>query len=87
MKYTQTKIPDVWLLEPKVFGDERGFFMETFRQSEFDEIVGKRTFVQDNHSKSKKRYFEEAISSNRIFSKQVSQTSIRGRFCQLPLTH
>jgi len=53
MKYTQTKIPDVWLLEPKVFGDERGFFMETFRQSEFDEIVGKRVFVQDNHSKSK----------------------------------
>ncbi len=54
MKYIQTKIPDVYILEPEVYGDERGFFMETFRQSEFDEIIGKRIFVQDNHSKSKK---------------------------------
>jgi dTDP-4-dehydrorhamnose 3,5-epimerase len=52
MKYIPTKIPDVIILEPQVFGDERGFFMETFRQDEFEKHCGKHTFVQDNHSKS-----------------------------------
>jgi dTDP-4-dehydrorhamnose 3,5-epimerase len=53
MEYTKLKIPDVVLLTPKVFGDERGFFMETFRQSEFEQHCGNYQFVQDNHSKSK----------------------------------
>jgi dTDP-4-dehydrorhamnose 3,5-epimerase len=53
MKYIPTAISDVILLEPAVFGDERGFFMETFRQSEFTEKTGVKAFVQDNHSKSK----------------------------------
>ncbi|MGF1843537.1 dTDP-4-dehydrorhamnose 3,5-epimerase [Vibrio clamense] len=56
MKVIDTKIPDVKIIEPKVFGDERGFFMETWNQKQFEELVtGKSTqFVQDNHSKSKK---------------------------------
>ncbi len=56
MKVIDTKIPDVKIIEPVVFGDERGFFMETWNQKCFDELVtGKfTTFVQDNHSKSKK---------------------------------
>ncbi|MBA3580931.1 MAG: dTDP-4-dehydrorhamnose 3,5-epimerase [Gammaproteobacteria bacterium] len=46
-------IPDVVLFEPKVFGDERGFFFESFNQRAFEEATGlKRSFVQDNHSKS-----------------------------------
>lgn len=53
MKYIDTKIDDVKILEPNVFGDERGFFMETFRTNEFEEHCAKRTFVQENHSKSK----------------------------------
>lgn len=53
MDFEPLNIPDVVLLTPKVFGDERGFFMETFRQSEFVEHCGDYTFVQDNHSKSK----------------------------------
>jgi dTDP-4-dehydrorhamnose 3,5-epimerase len=53
MKFTKLNIPDVVLIEPKVFGDERGFFLETFRQSEFEKYCGDYTFVQDNHSKSK----------------------------------
>ena len=53
MNYLDTAIPDVKILEPKVFGDERGFFMETFRVSEFEEKCAQRTFVQENHSKSK----------------------------------
>ncbi|MCI5763997.1 dTDP-4-dehydrorhamnose 3,5-epimerase family protein, partial [Actinobacillus porcinus] len=52
MKIIETKIPDVKLLEPQVFGDERGFFMETFRDEWFKQNVADRTFVQENHSKS-----------------------------------
>lgn len=53
MKVTPTAIPDVLVLEPKVFGDARGFFMESFNQSAFDEAIGRHVeFVQDNHSRS-----------------------------------
>lgn len=56
MKVIDTAIPDVKIIEPTVFGDERGFFMETWHQQKFELLVtGKPTpFVQDNHSKSKK---------------------------------
>ena len=56
MKVIDTTIADVKIIEPAVFGDERGFFMETWSQQKFEELVtGKEThFVQDNHSKSKK---------------------------------
>jgi len=55
MKVTPTAIPDVLILEPKVFGDERGFFMESFNQRAFDEAVGRHVeFVQDYHSRSAK---------------------------------
>lgn len=52
MKFIETEIPDVKILEPAVFGDERGFFMETFRADEFVQQTGAKPFVQDNHSKS-----------------------------------
>ena len=54
MKVIETAIPDVKIIEPTVYGDERGFFMETWSQKVFDEQVAKRIFVQDNHSRSKK---------------------------------
>ena len=54
MNIIETNIPDVKLLEPKIFGDERGFFMETFRDNWFREHIADRTFVQENHSKSNK---------------------------------
>ncbi|WP_439287253.1 dTDP-4-dehydrorhamnose 3,5-epimerase [Lonepinella sp. BR2357] len=54
MKIIETQIPDVKLLEPQAFGDERGFFMETFRDEWFKQNVADRTFVQENHSKSVK---------------------------------
>jgi len=53
MQFEKLAIPDVVLITPQVFGDERGFFMETFRQSEFEAHCGNYQFVQDNHSKSK----------------------------------
>jgi dTDP-4-dehydrorhamnose 3,5-epimerase len=53
MKATSLAIPDVLLFEPKVFGDERGFFLESFNQQVFEEAVGRSvSFVQDNHSRS-----------------------------------
>jgi dTDP-4-dehydrorhamnose 3,5-epimerase len=52
MEVIVTAIPDVLLFKPKVFGDERGFFMETFRESWFDECDISARFVQDNHSSS-----------------------------------
>ena len=56
MKVIDTDIPDIKIIEPDVFGDQRGFFMETWQQKKFEELVtGKPTvFVQDNHSKSSK---------------------------------
>ena len=53
MKATATAIPEVIVIEPKVFGDARGFFYESFNAYAFDEAVGHRVaFVQDNHSRS-----------------------------------
>jgi len=53
MKVTTTRIAGVLVLEPKVFGDERGFFLESFNQKAFDAAVGGTAhFVQDNHSRS-----------------------------------
>lgn len=55
MKAIPLAIPDVVLIEPKVFGDERGFFLESFNQAQFEEAIGKPVhFVQDNHSRSVK---------------------------------
>jgi dTDP-4-dehydrorhamnose 3,5-epimerase len=53
MKVTPLSIPDVLLIEPQVFGDDRGFFFESFNQNKFEETVNRKiNFVQDNHSKS-----------------------------------
>ena len=55
MKVIDTAIPDVKIIEPQVFGDERGFFYESFNHAKFEEIIGRKIrFVQDNHSKSHK---------------------------------
>ncbi len=53
MKVVQTTIPDLLIIEPKVFGDERGFFYESFNRRKFAELTGHDAdFVQDNHSRS-----------------------------------
>jgi dTDP-4-dehydrorhamnose 3,5-epimerase len=55
MKIAATNLTDIFVLEPAVHGDERGFFFESFNQKRFDEAVGRKTqFVQDNHSRSVK---------------------------------
>lgn len=53
MQILQTAIPEVLILEPQVYGDDRGFFFESFNQQKFEALTGVKTdFVQDNHSKS-----------------------------------
>jgi len=53
MNITATKIPEILIIEPTVYGDERGFFMESWNQNEFNKAVGREViFVQDNHSRS-----------------------------------
>jgi dTDP-4-dehydrorhamnose 3,5-epimerase len=55
MKVITTAIPDLLIIEPTVFGDERGFFYESFNQRKFEEAIGYQVqFVQDNHSRSAK---------------------------------
>jgi dTDP-4-dehydrorhamnose 3,5-epimerase len=54
MKFTPTSIPDVILIEPRVIGDSRGFFMETYQANEFSQAGIQASFVQDNHSGSQK---------------------------------
>ena len=53
MKFTEQKIKGVWVIEPTIYGDKRGYFFESFRQDEFDKMIGGHTeFIQDNESKS-----------------------------------
>ncbi|OTP87438.1 dTDP-4-dehydrorhamnose 3,5-epimerase [Gilliamella apicola] len=55
MEVIQTEIPDVKIINPKVFGDQRGFFLETYEQKRYQEMLNiNLTFVQDNHSRSQK---------------------------------
>jgi len=55
MNVIKTAIPEVLIIEPKIFGDERGFFFESFNHARFEDVIGRQVkFVQDNHSKSSK---------------------------------
>ena len=54
MKFIKTKIPEVVIIEPTIFGDARGYFFESFNAKEFETNIGKIDFVQDNESKSSK---------------------------------
>jgi len=54
MKVIKTDIPEVKIIEPTVFGDERGYFLESYNKKAFEENIGSITFVQDNESKSSK---------------------------------
>lgn len=52
MKYTESKIKGVWIIEPKVFEDARGYFFEAWKQADFQKQIGQVEFIQDNESKS-----------------------------------
>ena len=50
MKYTETAIPGVWMMEPIVYGDTRGYFMEAYKKTEFEQFIGRIDFIQENES-------------------------------------
>ena len=52
MKFTETPIQGVWIIEPKVFNDARGYFFEAWKQAEFNAHIGEVNFIQDNESQS-----------------------------------
>jgi dTDP-4-dehydrorhamnose 3,5-epimerase len=54
MKFIETKISDVIIIEPTVFGDTRGYFLESYNKKKFEEVIGITSFIQDNESKSSK---------------------------------
>ena len=69
MNYIKTEIPDVWVCEPKVFADARGYFMETWRASDFNEHIGHEVnFVQDNQSMSSRGVLRGLHFQNGEFS-------------------
>ena len=52
MNYIETEIKGLWILEAQIFGDSRGYFMESYKKSDFEKQIGKVDFIQDNESKS-----------------------------------
>ncbi|MDO5570253.1 MAG: dTDP-4-dehydrorhamnose 3,5-epimerase [Bacteroidales bacterium] len=52
MNFIRQELNDVWVIEPKIFGDNRGYFTETYRKDLFDKFIGNINFIQDNESKS-----------------------------------
>ncbi|MBD8348234.1 dTDP-4-dehydrorhamnose 3,5-epimerase [Dysgonomonas sp. HGC4] len=52
MKFIEQNVKGVWVIEPNVFNDDRGYFMESFKQVEFNKFIGVTNFIQDNESKS-----------------------------------
>ena len=73
-RVTSTTLTDVLLLEPKVFSDERGFFLESFNQRDFEESIGKSVnFVQDNHSCSQKGVLRVCIIRLGILKESLSE--------------
>jgi dTDP-4-dehydrorhamnose 3,5-epimerase len=52
MKYIKTEIADLWIIEPEIFSDVRGYFAETYKKEEFEQYIGKVDFIQDNESQS-----------------------------------
>ncbi len=101
MQIVKTNIPDVIIFEPKIFGDERGFFFESFNAKVFEEATGLNpTFVQDNHSKSAKNVLrglhyqiEQAqgklvrVSQGEVFDVAVDLRQSSATFGQWVSTH
>lgn len=70
MEFQETKLKDVKLIKPQVFGDHRGFFLESYSKKKFQEVGIENEFVQDNHSKSEKRAFcADCTFKNRLMPK------------------
>ena len=79
MKFVKTEIPDVVIIEPNVFGDERGYFLESYNQNIFEKHIGKVKFVQDNESKSSRGVLRGLHFQKPPFSQAKLVRCIEGR--------
>lgn len=79
MEYKETAIAGVWVIQPRVFEDARGYFMEAFKQEEFDAQVGRTVFIQDNESKSSRGVLRGLHYQRGAFSQAKLVRVIKGR--------
>lgn len=79
MKFTDLEIKGVWLIEPKVFTDERGYFMESFKKELFEQHIGKVDFIQDNESKSTKGVLRGLHFQKGEYSQAKLVRALKGR--------
>lgn len=80
MEYRETDIKGVWIIEPKVFNDVRGYFFEAWKQADFDEHIGYHTeFIQDNESKSSYGVLRGLHYQKGVFSQAKLVRVVRGR--------
>ena len=85
MQFIKTEIPDVVIIEPKVFGDDRGYFLESFNQKEFEESIGKISFVQDNESKSSRGVLRGLHFQNPPFAQAKLVRCIEGEVLDIAM--
>ena len=78
-EFKKTDIPEVVFIKPKVFGDDRGFFMETYKKSEFERFGIDTDFVQDNHSKSAKGVLRGLHYQKKSFAQGKLVRCIKGK--------
>ena len=84
MKVTPTAIPEVVVFEPQVFGDDRGFFFESFNARKFEQLIGvPANFVQDNHSKSARNVLRDLRRSSPFFGRWVGVELSAENRCQI----
>jgi len=79
MEYRETPLNGVYVIEPRVFKDARGYFFEAFKQQEFDELVGPIVFIQDNESKSSRGVLRGLHYQKGAFSQAKLVRVIKGR--------
>lgn len=79
MKFTELEIKGVWLIEPKIFTDQRGYFMESFKKDLFEQHIGKVDFIQDNESKSTRGVLRGLHFQKEEFSQAKLVRALRGR--------
>jgi dTDP-4-dehydrorhamnose 3,5-epimerase len=85
MKFIKTEIPDVYIIEPLVYGDDRGYFLETFNKNKFEDVIGKVSFVQDNESKSSRGVLRGLHFQKPPFSQAKLVRCVQGRVMDVAL--
>ena len=81
MEFIRQAIPDILVIEPKVYGDQRGYFVETFRQDKFEDALGyKVDFIQDNESKSSKIAEKSEMSKGVKNTPYLTPTTLQLRY-------